>query len=35
MPFDRGVRGGPSHNHIRFILFNFFPDGHLATTSER
>ena len=23
-----------SHNHIRFIRFNFFSDGHLATTSE-
>src|SRR5580704_18815097 len=34
IPNDRGVRGGPSHNHIRFIRFNFFPDGHLATTSE-
>ena len=35
IPNDRGVRGGPSHNHIRFIQFNFFPDGHVATTSER
>jgi len=32
IPNDRGVRGGPSHNHIRFIRFNFFPDGHFATT---
>jgi hypothetical protein len=35
IPNDRGVRGGPSHNHIRFIRFNFFSEGHLATTSER
>jgi hypothetical protein len=35
IPNDRGVRGGPSHNYIRFIRFNFFPDGHVATTSER